>query len=78
MTKVKVSERALVQRINRKLGKESKALKVAREKSVGFQNTGRYYVIDESRNSVAATDVKLEELGKKLKVLRPYEELAGS
>lgn len=78
MTKVMVSERALIQRINRKLSKESKVLKTAREKSVGFQSTGRFYIIDDSRNLVATTDIKLEKLGRELKVLRPYEELANS
>ena len=78
MTKVKVSERALIQRINRKLSKELKSLRGAREKSIGFHDTGRYYIVDDSRNLVAATDVKLEELGRELKVLKPYEVLVDS
>ena len=78
MTKVMVSERALIQRINRKLSKESKALKTSREKSVGFQITGRFYIVDDSRDSVAATDIKLEGLGRELNVLKAYEELADS
>jgi hypothetical protein len=73
LDKVKISERALIQRINRKLGKESKSLKTARKNSLSYRDTGRYFIVDEKRNVVVKTHVDLGQLGVELKVLKPFE-----
>jgi hypothetical protein len=73
-TMVPVSERALVQRINRKLWKESEVLKAARPNTRAVQDLGRYYVIDD-RNRVVRQHCDLEEMGRELGVLAAYERL---
>ena len=72
---VTVSERALVQRINRKLRHKKQQLKAARTSNVG--KLGKYYVIDVHRNAVALTHVNLEALARKIEALRPWEEFQG-
>ena len=74
-TKVPVSQRALIQRINRALAKENEALKAARSER-DRQQLGNYFVIDLHRNTVQAQHVDLEALARELGVLKPYEALA--
>jgi len=78
--KVPVSERALVQRVNRKLKADDKKLHTARDYRDGarrYENTnmGRYYIINLNSNSVAELHADLEWWGRKLGVLRDWEEL---
>jgi hypothetical protein len=71
-----VSERALVQRINRKLKANGEVLKRTR----GMQNyldVGDYWVLDAYTNTIALKDVNIEALGRKLEVLHAYEKLEG-
>jgi hypothetical protein len=65
MKKVSVTQRALVQRINRALMKDGETLRSDRR--------GRYMRIDLSRNSVIEMDVDLAEVGKNLSVLKAWE-----
>ncbi len=76
--KVPVSERALFQRINRNLNRNDRKLCTAR----GFwdgrvwqedTNLGRYYVVDIRRNLVVDAHVNLEQFGRDLEVLAPWE-----
>lgn len=75
--KLKVSEQALVARINRKLKRGAQAL---------FQSFGagaeegqcHYCLLDWRRNSVDAEHVDLETLGRALAVLHSHEELVRS
>ena len=69
-----VSERALVQRINRALGKDGERLCKSRSVQTSL-TVGDYFVVDIERNFVAHQQVDLEDLGRELKVLRPYEHL---
>jgi hypothetical protein len=72
-----ISEGALIKRINRKLKPEYKQVRTAR----GFnmeQNYGHFYVLDLYRNMVDCGDVDLQELGRELEVLAPWEELANA
>jgi hypothetical protein len=82
--KVPVSERALLQRINRKLATEDEMIRRARPVSAyvkeGYPNPyphdlGKYYRIDFNRNFMIETDVDLEALGRKLGALAAWEEL---
>lgn len=71
-SKVPITHRALVQRINRVLAKEGEQLKSYRG-GKWDSDLGRYYIIDLNRNVLVRGDVDLEALGRKLKVLAEYE-----
>lgn len=68
---IPVTKRALVQRINRKLRKQDETLKAHRG-----ANVGSYYRVDTEINGLLEDDVDLEDLGRELGVLAPYEQLA--
>lgn len=72
--KVQVSTRALIQRINRVLGKQDEQVKAYRGGRSEVQ-LGRYYIVDINRNFLVAGDVNLEALGRELKVLAGWEAL---
>lgn len=74
--KVKITERALVSRINRKLSKKDEALKICSERSRGFGTLGRYYVINTYQNLIVdCGNVDIVELAKDLGCIAAYEEL---
>jgi hypothetical protein len=82
---MKVSERALVARVNRVLKREEQKLRTARGlwySSGGCQHwqenpdLGRYYRINTDRNVVIDTHVDLEVLGRELGVLGRWEQLS--
>ena len=80
-SKVPVSERAVIARINRKLKSEGRQL---RTKRGGWSSdiSGPYYLLDIKRNEVVAggsahSRIDLEELARKLKVLSEFEEMEG-
>ena len=60
-TKIKITERALFQRINRKLGHEDEKICTARLYPGGYENVnlGRYYRIDMRANMLIDTHVGL-------------------
>jgi len=71
--KVKVNWRALLGRLNRALAKEG--LKIHKSRSIQcFSDYGEWYITD-GRNLISEKNIKLEKIGRKLKVLKPYEEL---
>ncbi len=73
--KVPVSERALIQRINRCLNKSDEYIKKAR--GVAVNTIGQFYRVDFYSNAVIERDVDIEELGRKIGALQGYEELKG-
>ena len=73
-TRVKITDRALFQRINRKLKDEGEQLRTARTQDIE-SSMGRYFIIDLTLNSVIERNQNLEKLGRKLGVLQPWEEL---
>ena len=73
--RVGVTESALIQRLNRKLKADGAKLKTARSEGVE-RDVGRYFIVDVQRNFIAIQHVDLEELGRKLEVLKPWEEVA--
>jgi len=71
---VKITERELLQRINRKLAKNIEGLKKSgSDKS--HNKADDYYTIEFDQNKITATDVDLEKLGKELGVLKDFEKL---
>lgn len=74
--KVNITERALIQRINRKLGHDNQRLQTTRDTSRWIHDLGRYSIVDLQRNAICAQDVDLQELGKELGVLRAWETVA--
>lgn len=75
--KVPVSERALVQRINRKLKASGQQLKAARGERAEAE-VGEYYVIDTHRNILILKHVNLAALGVELGALADWERLEGA
>jgi hypothetical protein len=69
-----ITERALVQRIRRKLKADGEALLAAR--GVARQELGDYYVVNLNTNCIVTKDCDLEELGRETGTLRPWETLA--
>jgi hypothetical protein len=82
LLKASVAARVLVQRINRKLAREDKILRMTRashdEESGPYydQNLGRYFVVDVGRNCVADTHLDLEAFAREIGALAPWEVLA--
>ncbi len=74
--KVPVGERALAQRINRKLRHDDKALRKARGSWV--HDLGDYYIIDVKRNVLLYSNCGLESLGQELGILKPWEKVVWS
>jgi hypothetical protein len=72
---VRVSERALVQRINRKLREKAEVMKIARG-TQAESNLGRYYTIDLQRNYLIQDHLDPKTVGRELGVLAHYEYLA--
>ena len=70
-----VSEAALKRRINRKLAKDGQALRTSRNWQMEME-AGHHYVVDFSHGGVIQSHVDLEDLGRELGVLKPYEYLA--
>jgi len=75
MTKerVPITEKALYQRINRKLKADDEVLKRARGRLA--TTLGDYYTVDLQRNCIMLKDIDLEDYGRELGVLQPYETL---
>jgi hypothetical protein len=73
--KVKITERAAFQRINRTLHKQGENLRTARTQRAEAA-MGRHYIVDTKRKAVTADHVDLEKLGRKLGVIQPWEEVA--
>jgi hypothetical protein len=72
---VPVTERALIQRLNRKLQREDQELKTARGAHMQ-QDAGRFYVINRKHGRVEAKHIDLEAMARKCGALQPWERLA--
>lgn len=70
---VPITIRALLQRINRKLAREQRRLKVSRGREE-LRHFGQYYVLD--GYGVERGRVNVENLGRELGVLKPWQHLA--
>ena len=72
---VPVSERALFSRVDRALRKNGELIRRCKQNTMAFTMLGSYYLMDIERNQITTADVDLEKIGRKMKVLRPYEAL---
>jgi hypothetical protein len=75
--KAAITERALIQRINRKLWHDDEVLKTARSERARF-DLGDYYVLDWRINGIVGKNVDPEEMGRELGVLKAWEKVAGA
>ena len=66
--RLRVSDRTIIQRINRKLASENQKLK-KRGHGQRRGDLGDYYIVDSRNNSIMATHVDLMGLGQELEVL---------
>lgn len=74
--KVLISERALIQRLNRALAKNDLIVKKSRPRE-GYNQLGDFYVISLERNFIVEMDVDIEALARKKGVLAKWEALKG-
>jgi hypothetical protein len=72
--RVPVTERALLRRINRRIAKGDFKVKVCR-RGRWEGDLGRYFIVDESNNTIAATHVDLTAYGRELECLGDFETL---
>ncbi len=72
---IRVSEQALIQRINRKLAPELQQLKKSRGE---YPSRGDFWILDCNRNFVVADHVDIEELARELGCLATWEKLDDS
>jgi hypothetical protein len=72
----RLSVRAVIQRINRKLAHKYERL--CKSRSLGqLQNLGDYYLIDSYRNALIRSRVNIEEPARELGVMDNREHLKG-
>jgi hypothetical protein len=71
--KVRVSTRALIQRINRKLAAQDEALRVSRDRWQERENLGEFYIVNTRLNGVVHKHVDIDALGHELGVLQRWE-----
>jgi hypothetical protein len=74
-TKVPVTERSVIQRINRRLSAKRERLCSLRPNARGISDLGRYYVLDVYRNAVVTTHINLEAFARELGALSGHEKL---
>jgi hypothetical protein len=80
-TKVPVTPRALIQRINRGFEAAAKekgdpawlALRIHKSRGRQIESIGAYYLLDKSANTVRDCDVSLETMARELGVLDEHE-----
>jgi hypothetical protein len=75
--KVIVTERALLQRINRSLAKQAQSLKKSRPGTHMAAEYGTYYSVDLRTNNIVGTWKDAQALVREFDVLRPYEALSA-
>jgi len=72
---VKITERALLQRLNRALLKRYLMVNTCRFDSRWFNELGRFYLVEVNRNAIWRSNVDLEKMGREEGVLKPWEKL---
>ena len=69
---VNVSERAVMQRINRRLTREDKRIHRARRWPEHLK-LGKHYIIDELKNVVCDSHVFIEQYAREIGAMQPWE-----
>ena len=77
LEKLKVSERALLARINRKIHDDDLMLRRCPSTRRDYLNMGDYYLVNWRINGLAGHHIDLEDYGREVGVLKDYEELEG-
>ena len=72
---VPVTRRAVMQRVNRKLGQRNEALRAWRTSSQEY-TAGDLYHLDFDANAVLDVNVDLEPFAREVGALQPWEEIA--
>jgi hypothetical protein len=72
--KVPVSERALIQRLNRKIHDEERMIRTTRG-GRAESDLGRHYCLNWRGNWIVAKNIDLEDWGREHGVLKDWEEL---
>ena len=70
-----VKAKVIVARINRKLSRDDRQLRVCRPGTACSDQTGRYYVVNLALNALIETHVDLPALATRLGVLRDDEQI---
>ena len=73
--KIRISERALLQRINRHLAEEKPGLVVKKARIFARPHLGVYYLLDTKAGRVVEYNFDLGEEGRKLDVFKSWEVL---
>ena len=73
MSKVPVTTRALILRINRRLKPELRRMRSCRRNSRWWGDLCDYYVIDADLNAIVDSHVDAEAYGRELGVVRAFE-----
>jgi len=71
--KIKITERALLARVNRRLEKESRVIKICKTNSRWYNDFGRYYEVDTANNTITAQHIDLGGLAREMGCLAGYE-----
>ena len=72
---IAITEKALVQRLNRALAKSETILRKSRPGTRMEIDYGNYYSVS-FRNNINGAHIDIEDLGRELGVMRPHETLA--
>jgi hypothetical protein len=75
-SQVVVTERAVLQRVNRALAHESKSMRVCRYDSKWLNDLGRYYVVNTSTNGVSDPHADLAGWARELGALKDFENIS--
>jgi hypothetical protein len=74
-TKIPITKRALIQRINRKLKPQYERMQSCRRNSRWWRDLGDLYVVDTYRNAIRNTHVDVEKYAREIGVLQPFEQV---
>ena len=77
LTKVPVTERTLVQRINRTISKNDQTLRKARPDTRAAKECGTFYSVSTRTRGVVDSRIDIEAMGRELGVLKAFEQLAS-
>jgi hypothetical protein len=72
---IEITERALFQRINRRLKQDGEQLRTARSQGVEL-SVGRNFIVNVDHNYIDCPHVDPEQLGRELGVLQSWEKVA--
>ena len=75
--KIRLSERLVLDRLNKALSKDHRRIKKCRLGTPAYQELGRYCLIDTQLKLILAKQVNIEDLARGVGSLKSYEEMMG-